>query len=113
VDTVGPRPETRVVGVKISDEIEACELCERDRPLTFHHLIPRTLHRKKRYRDRPAEELQKGAMLCRDCHHAVHHFLSNKELGAAYFTVERLRAHPDVGRFVRWVRTRGGRHRVR
>jgi hypothetical protein len=91
-----------------------CALCGRDRPLTFHHLIPRALHRKKRFaKTRSKDELAAGIDVCRDCHDAVHSFVAEKELGERYHTLEALRAHPDVARFVAWVRTRGGRHRMR
>lgn len=94
--------------------MDGCALCGRDRPLTFHHLIPRTLHRKSRYRRAfTREELQRGVELCRDCHDAVHRFVDEKALGASYRTLDALRAHPEIAKFVRWVRTRGGRHRVR
>ena len=92
---------------------EVCALCARDRPLTFHHLVPRSLHRKKRYQKRDRAELQRGVMLCRDCHDAVHRFVSEKELGARYDTLDALRAHTDIARFVEWVRRRGGRYRFR
>ncbi|MFK7988961.1 MAG: hypothetical protein AB8I08_23285 [Sandaracinaceae bacterium] len=92
----------------------ACRLCDRIRPLTFHHLIPRTLHRKPRYkRQFTREALQQGVMLCRDCHDAVHRFVSEKELGAVYRTLDALRAHPEIARFVAWVKGRPGRHRMR
>ena len=92
----------------------ACALCEREGPLTFHHLIPKTLHRKPRYRRRFArQELQAGVQLCRDCHDAVHRFVPEKTLGERYRTLEALRRHPDVARFVAWVRRRPGRHRLR
>lgn len=91
-----------------------CALCERDRPLTFHHLIPRALHRRKRFATRYSrEELSAGIDVCRDCHDAVHRFVSEKELGERFHTLEALRAHPEIARFVEWVRTRGGRYRMR
>lgn len=91
-----------------------CALCERDRPLTFHHLIPKALHRRKRYARRyTKEELARGVDLCRDCHDAVHRFLGEQELADHYPTLERLRTHPEVARFVAWVSTRGGRYRLR
>jgi hypothetical protein len=91
-----------------------CALCERDRPLTFHHLIPRALHRRKRFATRYSrEELAAGIDVCRDCHDAVHRFVSEKELGERFYTLEALRAHPEIARFVEWVRTRGGRYRLR
>ena len=45
---------------------ETCELCGARRELTFHHLIPRKVHRRAFFRrtyDR--EELQRGAFFCR------------------------------------------------
>ena len=91
-----------------------CALCGRDRPLTFHHLIPRALHRRKKIASAYSkEELQAGVDLCRDCHDAVHRFATEKELAEQYCTLEKLREHPDVARFVAWVRTRGGRYRLR
>lgn len=91
-----------------------CRLCDRAQPLTFHHLIPRTLHRKPRYKRRfPREVLQAGVMLCRDCHDAVHRFVSEKDLGSQYRSLEALRAHPEIARFVTWVRDRPGRHRMK
>jgi protein-arginine kinase activator protein McsA len=91
-----------------------CALCERDRPLTFHHLIPKTLHRKPRYRKRhdPGERMA-GVDLCRDCHDAVHRFIDHRRLAECYRTLEALRTHPEVAKFVAWVRRRGGRHRFR
>lgn len=91
-----------------------CALCDRDRPLTFHHLIPRALHRRKRIaRLYSKEQLQAGVDLCRDCHDAVHRFATEAQLAEQYSTLERLRAHPEVAKFVAWVRSRGGRYRLR
>ena len=95
-------------------ESSRCALCERSRPLTFHHLIPRSLHRKNRYRKRfRREELQRGVEVCRDCHDAIHRFVPETVLGARYRTLEALRGHPEIARFVDWVRDRPGRHRMR
>lgn len=98
----------------MSAQEPACRLCHRVRPLTFHHLIPRTLHRKPRFkRAYSREELNEGVMLCRDCHDAVHRFVSEKDLGSDYRTLEALRAHPEIARFVAWVKKRKGRHRMK
>jgi len=76
-------------------------------------LVPKSLHRKKRYRKVDKAKLARGVMLCRDCHDAVHRFVSEKELGARFATLDALRAHTEIARFVEWVRGRGGRHRIR
>ena len=111
--TIGARGVTaRAEIVEDADETR-CALCDRDRPLTFHHLIPKALHRKKRYRALGRAALAQGVDLCRDCHDAVHRFIDEKTLGAHFSTLDALRAHPDVAKFVAWVRRRGGRHRLR
>ncbi|MEQ8767902.1 MAG: hypothetical protein RL885_28620 [Planctomycetota bacterium] len=91
-----------------------CRLCGRRRPLTFHHLIPRSLHSNKWFKKRYArEELQRGIDICRDCHSAIHRFASEKELGRDWNTVEALLAHEEIGKFVRWLRGRDSAGRIR
>jgi hypothetical protein len=38
------------------------------------------------------------------CHRMIHRVLSEKELASAYADPEAVRAHPDIRRFVAWVR---------
>ncbi|MEL6349954.1 MAG: hypothetical protein AAFV53_43025 [Myxococcota bacterium] len=93
---------------------QGCELCGRKRRLTFHHLIPVKLHANRWFRKRFSRDEMKhrGAMLCRDCHNAVHRFIDHKSLGREWNTVERLKTHPELSRFIDWVRTQR-RHRSR
>ena len=50
-----------------------CCLCGRDTELTFHHLIPRKVHRRARFRKHATRtELQAGIDLCRLCHRGLH-----------------------------------------
>lgn len=86
--------------------IGTCELCYReDISLTFHHLIPKTLHTKKWYkRTYPFDILSSGIDLCADCHEAVHDFITEKDLGKSYNTLSLLVEHPKVTKFVGWVR---------
>lgn len=85
----------------------ACELCQRTGlKLTRHHLIPRKRHRRRSAQVRfDREEMHtRIAMLCRPCHATVHATLSEQELEAAYNTLETLAAHPDIVKFVGWVK---------
>jgi 5-methylcytosine-specific restriction endonuclease McrA len=93
-----------------------CALCGREERLTRHHLIPRTRHhnrRNKREFDRVAVKETVG--LCRPCHSQVHALLSEKELEREWNTIEKIRAHPEVEKFVAWIagKPRGFRIRVR
>lgn len=43
-------------------------------------------------------------VLHRVCHDKIHHTFSESELSGYYYTVERLRSHPEIVKFVKWVR---------
>lgn len=91
----------------VDEPPQRCELCDRATgDLTRHHLIPRTRHSNRRNkRDFDRKDVRtRIAMLCRACHKQVHASLSEKELERYYNTLAALRAHPDIGRFVKWVR---------
>ena len=86
---------------------ERCELCHREVPaLTRHHLIPRTRHRKKSTRRTHdlAELRERVCMLCPPCHKQVHALVDARKLEQSFDTVEKLAAHPELTRFVAWVR---------
>jgi len=91
--------------------VGACELCGREATLTFHHLIPRTLHSNKWFKKNyTREQMAAGLELCRDCHGTIHTHIDEKQLGREYATREALLAHPEVARFVAW-RARQRPHR--
>ncbi len=72
--------------------------------LTRHHLVPRTRHKnKKNKKTFDRREIHHTVGLCSPCHRHIHTVLDNKELERDYNTLEALRAHPDVERFVAWV----------
>ncbi|MCA9266530.1 MAG: hypothetical protein KDA60_21870 [Planctomycetales bacterium] len=85
---------------------EICELCESELASSFHHLIPRTLHSNKWFKKRfTRADMAAGIDVCRGCHRAIHSLIPReKELGRHFHTVESLRNHPLVGRYVRWKR---------
>jgi hypothetical protein len=81
--------------------------------LTFHHLIPRTLHSRKSYKKHyTSEELDRGVDICQDCHDAIHRFIPETVLGSTYNTIEKLRTHEKLMKFVRWVAKRSGRYKT-
>ena len=86
-------------------ESGVCGLCRRVvERRTRHHLIPRSRHTNKRVkRSLSREELHRTVPLCGACHRQIHHTLTEKELAREYNTVEALRSHPGISRFVRWI----------
>jgi len=82
-----------------------CGLCgRRVERLTRHHLVPRTRHKNKRNKktfDR--QEIHRTVGLCPPCHRHIHTVLDNKELERNYNTIEALKSHPDIRKFIAWI----------
>jgi len=82
-----------------SDDGKICPLCERSIPPHLesrHHLVPK---------------LRGGkhgpiAVLHTICHSKIHSLFSETELARVYHTIEALRGHDEVMRFVKWVSKR-------
>jgi len=85
----------------------SCEFCNRNEGLVLdqHHHIPKTLHSTKWFKKNYSKEQLKNdkILLCRDCHEAVHKFISEKDLGRKYNTKEKLLSHEKVAGFVKWI----------
>jgi 5-methylcytosine-specific restriction endonuclease McrA len=75
-----------------------CPLCGRplvDGPsVDRHHLVPK------------AEGGRQAVVMHRICHRKIHSVLDERDLATAYHEPEALKAHPEIARFVRWVRTK-------
>ena len=86
---------------------DECELCGRsDQYLNFHHLIPRTLHSNKRYKKIYDKDFMNhhGIWICKkDCHKQIHEFISEKEMGMEYNTIDKLKEHPQVSKYLKWI----------
>lgn len=83
-----------------------CELCGRDKPLSFHHLIPKALHSKKKFKKKfPRSVLKgRGIDICSLCHHGIHDLFSKKELGLDYNTKELLMENEQFLKHLKWVK---------
>ena len=95
--------------IRIPAKPAACELCGRTiASLTQHHLIPRTRHRNKRVQKQfsRSEMLARILWVCRPCHSHIHTVLTEKELSMQFNNRAALLQHPDIQRFVDWVRKR-------
>ena len=77
-----------------------CPLCGRvipkDVPQSLHHLVPKLKGGKR----------GETVLLHHLCHKEIHASLSESELAMAYYTIERLRSHPRLERFIAWVTKR-------
>jgi len=83
---------------------ERCATCGRRTALTFHHLIPRKLHRRAHFRrhfDR--DTLNRGVHVCRPCHRGIHRTYDEMTLGKEFASLEGLLADPDLARHFAWV----------
>ena len=77
-----------------------CPLCGRpippDVPQSLHHLIPKLRGGK----GGPTVRLHQI------CHNEIHASLTETELARSYSSIERLRTHPRLARFIDWVHRR-------
>jgi hypothetical protein len=79
------------------DDAPVCPLCGRPIPpgarQSDHHLVPKL----KGGKGGPVVRLHQI------CHNEIHAALTEAEIARDYASVEALRAHPRIARFVRWV----------
>jgi len=89
----------------MSHQPNQCELCRRETHLTRHHLIPRTVHNRKRIRRLHGRDALHDSILwvCRACHSKIHATFTEMELALHYYKRETLLAHDEVARFVDWI----------
>jgi len=87
-----------------SGKLGECALCKRKTALTFHHLIPRKLHRRNFYRRKyTREELNRGVEICRFCHNGVHALYDESVLAKYFNSLEALQADEALQKHVGWV----------
>ena len=76
-----------------SDKEPGCFLCGRPlgRRIERHHPVPRSRGGSETVPVHPI------------CHRTIHATLANNELERGYSTGEKLRAHPEIAKFLSWV----------
>ena len=69
-------------------------------------MIPRTCHSNKWFKKNfTRSDMQQTIDVCRDCHRAIHDLIPDeKALGRDFNTVEKLRGHPQMSKFLAWVK---------
>lgn len=82
------------------DDAPLCPLCQRPIPAhakqSLHHLVPKLR----------GGTLGPTVLLHQICHNEIHASLSETDLARSYNTIEALRAHPRLAKFIAWVRKR-------
>lgn len=82
------------------DRDPICPLCGRPIPpgvpQSHHHLIPKL----KGGKGGPT------VLLHHQCHREIHATLSEAELARSYGTIEALRGHPRLAKFLKWIAKR-------
>jgi hypothetical protein len=77
--------------------------------LTFHHLIPRKLHRRTHFRKNFARgERQRGIAICRLCHDGVHDAYDEMTLARTFRSPDRLMADARLRKHFNWVAKQKG-----
>ena len=91
---------------RVNESVQCCELCGREKPLSFHHLIPKAVHGRRRFQKRHSKDemRSRGIYICRLCHSGIRDLLSERELAERFASREALLAHPAVAKHVAWVK---------
>ena len=78
---------------------EPCACCRRRVPLTFHHLIPKKVHRRAHFkRNFKKAELQQGIAVCRLCHRGIHREYDEMTLARQFNTLTALMGDETLSR---------------
>lgn len=81
-----------------------CQFCRRQTALTFHHLIPRKVHRRTWFRKHlDRETLNQGVWICRLCHAGIHKRFDEMTLARTFNSAEALLEDEDLRRHFEWV----------
>lgn len=76
-------------------ELGSCPICERlmydDGSVDKHHFIPKS------------KGGRETGYIHKVCHSKIHSLFTEKELAVEYKTAEKLREHPEIQKFLKWV----------
>ena len=81
-----------------------CPMCKRLVHLTFHHLIPKKMHRRTFFKKHYTKQsLAEGVDVCRLCHNGIHATYSEMELAKHYNTPEKLQQCRQLSAHFEWA----------
>ncbi len=82
-----------------------CALCGRSGKMTFHHLIPRKVHRRMHFKKKyTRSQLARGIEVCRLCHDGIHDLYDEMTLARRFRTRAQLNADPRIRKHAAWAR---------
>lgn len=85
-------------------QLRTCPLCRRNVDLTFHHLIPKKMHRRRYFRKTyTRKQMAEGIYLCRLCHTGVHDLFDEMSLAKQFNTPALLQANALLAKHCEWV----------
>lgn len=85
-------------------KVGVCACCGRYCSLTFHHLIPKKLHRRAYFQKNfDKESLNDGVNVCRVCHDGIHDLYDEMTLAKQFSSVQALLGDEALQRHFAWV----------
>jgi hypothetical protein len=82
---------------------DKCELCGKENSiLAFHHLVPKKLHKKTAITTLflDVDLNSYGVMVCAPCHKMIHKKINHFDLATKYYSLEKLKNHFQLSRFI-------------
>ena len=81
-----------------------CPFCRRETALTFHHLLPKKMHRRTYFRKNFSKaELNRGIDICRLCHSGIHNHYNEMTLAKQFSSLEQLMNDEALQKHFHWV----------
>jgi NMD protein affecting ribosome stability and mRNA decay len=83
--------------------MEKCLICNRNIPanlLEEHHLIPKCLNKRKKYKKFPKNQTIK---VCIDCGNQIHQLFTEKELADNLNTLEKILENEKIINWQKWI----------
>ncbi|WP_287280544.1 hypothetical protein [Okeania sp. SIO2G5] len=89
-----------------------CPFCGRETALTFHHLIPKKMHRRNYFKKNYSKTLlNQGVDICRPCHSGIHHRYDEMTLAKQFSSLDALMNDASLQKHFQWVAKQKVKHR--
>ena len=96
--------------MSVNTATSSCALCSRRADImTRHHLVPRSRLQRRSREDRKklkSQETPNITYLCRPCHDQIHTVFTENELDKQYNSLEMVREHPEMVKFINWIKNK-------